>query len=578
MLVRAAEVNGNIYIVRQVMHSFSPSTYIQKLVKVLYEDIGFLPPLSFNTSIITQLHDDIHGAKAGYSKDFTGLSYQQQYLIYIEGMKLRSMIRENDSDSLTAYCNFLREHGTDDCTLLSIPSSVNSETYITYGFKEINNKLSVEAARYSLELDLYNTLLSLFRNERVFIDLYKQTRNESYLWEFVKLSLYKLSIVNTEDRSYLEKALDKFRSYTAYLLPKIYKDNYSSAMFHLDKCVSFEASVNAVKSLSFLLRRSHIKMNKQTVGYDFDMVLQIGTTDGKFSAETLIPNTRMVKSMENDIKEGKNVYIITHNKKGHKSGVIEAFLNLHVLNAGNVIVKSTKKHKSEKILKYGISVFYDDKREVLADIESNAKIVHTYENIQLYLITLDDVSIFVATEEEKKIHSQKLYSRREYNWVECAWYTTETNMRNEHACVGCIEKIPHRHRHTFDNTCQVKCSHCSRQTGFHDTYTRKNCLPATRIPLNKTKLKMHIWRKLLHDLDKRNAYYQHDDDLHLHCKRDDVAHYCRLAKYLAVASEYDKIHVHDGTRVEVHEKDPLAKTLGKVANSKNLKQITDLVA
>ena len=237
--------------------------------------------------------------------------------------------------------------------------------------------------------------------------------------------------------------------------------------------------ISLVKNIRYSKKKIKVKtMNPNNIGFDYDLVLHLGNRT--------LPNTPLLNIMSAYIKEGKNVFVVTHNRIAAKNNTIAEFLQNNIGELSEeVTILSTSSGKSEHILEQGISEFYDDKDSVLDEIYTNVVIHPSYSNIVLYKVIENEIFKYQSVKDidpspeveysVDRMNFQKLHS------LPAPWV-------NYNFCEGCLNNSEDASKHSFESPCKITCPVCkSKKSGrrIHKPHEFQ-CLPHYKIRLNST--------------------------------------------------------------------------------------------
>lgn len=136
-----------------------------------------------------------------------------------------------------------------------------------------------------------------------------------------------------------------------------------------------------------------------------------------------------------------------------------------------------------------------------------------------------------------------------------------------YCCRGCENKSKKCEEHTFDTFCLVTCPKCKNASSIlHSTYTRRNCLPHTRMTTNKTKMKDWAFKRFISKLDELGSSYEAQGNI-LKIQGNFSSY---LAKFVLCSAPYEEVHVERKGKTRKFFSTNLSKQFSMVSNYKNV--------
>ena len=496
-------------------------------------------PLEFRDKDINAIRDKALSIRNELSKEFFSTNSDN----------LQSKLRE--------YCDFLAEHHTSDCVILSLKNlRVLSEDFVRYDFKEIMDELSDQINKHQ-----HATRCDFLKN---FINRERQILNDMCR-SFVGSKLVEFMFAITDKLAFSSALSTKTNAMSSWkenmkTLSFVLYDDIHNIKFKIDKVRNVEEAKKMAQILAGTPRKKHSTFDKEKIGYDFDFVLHLGSDEKYTTLESLTPNTLLIEQIKIEILN-KKVYVVTHNVEAHEDGFLRAFLSKWVGEGHEKItILSTPNGKSETILENGISTFYDDKTSVLQEVSQNVRIIRGFEELRLFLVTQGKPEGFF-TEVKKPTWFDPADERIS---VEAQWYTEGEKFTNKDPCAGCLKNSKKYSDHTFDKQCTVTCKACKFQRhDVHSTYTRKFCLPGVRQKKNRTILPDWSYYNFVKMLDDKMATFT-IVDRYMKLYGDCGAY---IAKYVLCSSPIKAVQVYHHGDVKVYSANTISTSLSLVTDA-----------
>ena len=506
-------------------------------------------PLEFKGKDITTIKEEASVIRNELSKTYFSTKKSEDY------DELRVKLKK--------YCDFLEKNNTTDCVIMSLKNvRVLSEDYVRYDFKDIMDEISDKINKYQHQTKCLKFLKSFIQREKHILEDMKRSFMMSKLVEFMFALTDKLTF--SMEMSPKSSSMSSWKENMKSLSFVLYEDIHT-IKFKIDNVRSVEEAQTMCIFLAGLPRKKHTQMDLDKIGYDFDFVLHLGSDEKFITLESLVPNSIILDQIKKEIHE-KKVYVITHNVNAHEEGFLDAFLSKFIGDDyEKITILSTRNGKSEKILENGISTFYDDKEEVLREINQNVKMIKGFENFKLFKVTEGFPSVYSV--EVKPFAWFVPFDERVS--VSAPWYTAGENFSNDEPCNGCASKSKNYSDHTFDKFCKVTCKACKyRRHDQHSTYTRQFCLPGVRNAINKTILPDWSYFNVLKMLDDKNATFKIVDNYMKIFGDCD----CFVAKYVLCSSPIRVVQIYNEGQVKVYCANTISTSLSIVTDAQSIRR------
>ena len=523
------------------------------------------PDVKKNTSF-EDLEDAIFSVKRGYPLEFKDKDIPA---IRDKALSIRNQLsnayfstKHGNSDNLQSklkeYCDFLAEHCTNDCVILSLKNLrvLNGDHFTRYDFKQTMDTVSDNVNRYQHAIRC-KFLMNFINRERRILNDMSRSFVGSKLVEFMFAITDKLAFSSA--LSTKTNAMSSWKENMKTLSFVLYEDIHN-IKFKIDKVRNVEEAKKMAQTLARTPRKNHATFDSDKIAYDFDFVLHLGSDDKFTTLESLTPNLLLIEKIKNEI-DNKKVYVVTHNVEAHEDGFLSAFLNKWVGDAHEKItILSTQNGKSETILEHGISTFYDDKESVLQEVSQNVKIIRGFEDLRLFIVVKGKPEGFFADVQNPTWFD--LVDERVS--VEAQWYIEGDKYTNNEPCAGCSKNSKNYCDHTFDKQCTVTCKACKFQRhDTHSTYTRKFCLPSVRQNQNSTILPDWSYYHLIKMLDDKMATFKIVDKyMKIYGDCDPY-----VAKYVLCSSPIKAVQVYYHGNVKVYSANTISTSLSLVTDA-----------
>jgi len=482
----------------------------------------------------------------------------RQYFRYLNGHN------GGYSKALQKYCKFLENLNTTDCVILSLKNlRTTSNDYTKQNYFDIITQISNITNKYQTECMCKNICCDFIKREECIIHDYKKHSASKILMEYMyaltdKLSFF-LNFAPHKEKHLIGSWKENIRTLSHYTIG----ENFA-LINKIENVKNEQTAKDVIMILSTVLRKDHIPMNPDNIAYDFDNTIHLGSDNQSVTLSSLIPNMTILNKIEAEM-ESKKIYIITHNENLHQNGFIMKYLLKWLGDKAHKIdIISTSSYKSEQILKYGISSYFDDDSCVLDEIAQYTKNIKCYNNLNLFLVNHNEFCLY----DKKPENVTWFESKDDRICVQGKWYMDEFTQSNAHnTCRGCDFQSKEYESHTFDEYCKVTCKFCIFKINKgHSTYTRLKCLPSTRRSYNNTKLPDWAYGIIIGKLDENCATYSIEGDdfiIYGNCSS-------YIAKMILCTSCYAKVKIVHGKNTHVYVSNALSKSFSNVVTKTTL--------